>query len=65
MVPEWKLANIPGGQQVTLIAQTLRATSVSNEASTSDTHPVGWQKPAPSRLKCNVDAAFSSSQNRT
>jgi hypothetical protein len=50
------------------ISQELRRTNVIPTTETllgsRNTHNIQWQHPTPGRLKCNVDASFSSCENK-
>lgn len=64
MVVDWQLANTPA----VLVSNSLHQPPIPFEGglSTSVLQATrSWQPPLPGRYKCNIDAAFSSSLNRT
>jgi len=64
MVIDWQLANTPAG----LASNSQHQPPLSIEGGPSTLAPPNirtWQPPLPGRYKCNIDAAFSSSLNRT
>jgi len=67
MLTDWQIANIylPIASSAVTAVQSPRAASHSTETSLSVISHTVWKKSTPSRYKCNVDAAFSSTSNRT
>jgi len=64
MVLDWQLANTP--EVLASNSQHQPSLSLEGGPSTSVSPNVRkWQPPMPGRYKCNIDAAFSSSLNRT
>jgi hypothetical protein len=67
LISEWQIANskVSEGDAADIAGAT---THLSFSSSAANVHAAGqlvWQKPGSGRLKCNVDAAFSSNFNRT
>jgi hypothetical protein len=56
MIEDWKLA-----QKLCRIART---TTTVVPPGPDNIHSARWQGPAPGRLKCNLDASFSSIDNK-
>ena len=64
MIVDWELANAPNATVST--DQILSSSNLGDGSSTSvPHHGIRWQHPLPGRYKCNIDAAFSNSLNRT
>jgi len=64
MIVDWELANAPNATVST--DQILSSSNIGDGSSTSvPHHGIRWQHPLPGRYKCNIDAAFSTSLNRT
>ena len=64
MIVDWELANAPNAAVST--DQILSSSNLGDGSSTSvPHHGIRWQHPLPGRYKCNTDAAFSTSLNRT
>lgn len=74
MIQEWQNAQENGRANTNNVlpaVYTLQQSAVQNDssaASNSGSHPphqLQWQRPPRGRLKCNIDAGFSTSMNRT
>jgi len=67
LITDWQITNSSTPERRTAAAAG-PSTHLSANTATTAVHEVEqhvWQKPAPGRLKCNVDAAFSTNLHRT
>jgi len=72
LIDEWLLANIPpnnscmqsNSAQAVVTSQQVVSTNV-QQAGRPAVSSDRWQKLQPDRIKCNIDASFSSLWNRT
>jgi hypothetical protein len=65
LIEDWSTANITIQRQAPSNTTACRAQHTNSGMASSSSSITSWQRPLQGRLKCNVDASFSTSLNKT